>query len=68
MNNLTPSQAFWLGHLYQASEQGVSLPCYAKQQSLNLAELLLWRRRLKVAGVTLPKMTSSLFARVEGVA
>jgi len=68
MNNLTPSQTFWLGHLYQASEQGASLPCYAKQQGLNLAELLLWRRRLQVAGVALPEVKSSLFAAVEVVA
>lgn len=65
---LSSSQAFWLGHLYQASEQGVSLPCYAEQQNLNLAELLLWRRRLQVAGVALPKMAASLFAAVEVVA
>jgi len=54
--------------LYQASEQRVSLPCYAEQQGLNLAELLLWRRRLRVAGVALPKRVSALFASVEVVA
>lgn len=65
---LSSSQAFWLGHLYQASEQGVSLAIYADRQGLNLAELLLWRRRLQVAGVALPEVMSSLFAAVEVVA
>ena len=68
MSNLTPSQAFWLGHLYQASEQGLSLAIYADRQGLKLSELLLWRRRLQVAGVALPEVKSSLFAAVEVVA
>lgn len=68
MINMTPSQAFWLGHLYQASEQGLSLAVYADAQNLKLSELLLWRRRLQVAGVALPEVKSSLFTAVEVVA
>ena len=68
MQHLTSSQAFWLGHFYQASRSGLSLPSYAQQQGLSLAELLLWRRRLQVAGVALPEVKSSLFAAVEVVA
>ena len=68
MTQLSASQAFWLGHLYQASEQGLSLAIYADRQGLKLSELLLWRRRLQVASIALPEVKSSLFAAVEVVA
>lgn len=51
MQHLTSSQAFWLGHFYQASRSGLSLPSYAQQQGLSLAELLLWRKRLQTIGL-----------------
>lgn len=54
MQNLSASQAFWLGHLYQASELNLPLAVYAKQQALSLAEFLLWRRRLQAAGIGIP--------------
>lgn len=68
MKNLSASQAFWLGHLYQASELNLPLAVYAKQQTLSLAEFLLWRRRLKTAGIALPVIAGSLFVAVEVVA
>ena len=68
MQHLTSSQAFWLGHFYQASRSGLSLPSYARQQGLSLAELLLWRKRLQTIGVVLPQTSASLFAVVEVVA
>lgn len=67
MQHLTSSQAFWLGHFYQASRSGLSLTSYAQQQGLSLAELLLWRKRLQTIGVVLPQTSTSLFAVVEVV-
>lgn len=67
MQNLSSSQAFWLGHLYLASKLNLPLAVYAKQHALNLSEFLLWRRRLKNAGITLPVIAGSLFVAVEVV-
>ena len=51
---LNPTRAFWLGHLYCASAQNMPLSDYAASQSLSLADLLAWERRLSVQGVPVP--------------
>lgn len=34
MNELTPTQAFWLGHLFHASSRQLALSDYAQDQAL----------------------------------
>lgn len=53
-HQLTPTQAFWLGHLYHAHSLGLSLSAYAKDQELDFADLMTWRRRLEVQYLVLP--------------
>lgn len=54
MNELTSTQAFWLGHLFHASSRQLTLSDYAREQALNLAALLVWEKRLLVQGVPVP--------------
>ncbi|SEM11409.1 hypothetical protein [Halomonas daqiaonensis] len=54
MNELTSSQAYWLGHLFHASSRQLSLSEYAQEQALDLAALLAWEKRLVVQGVPVP--------------
>jgi hypothetical protein len=54
MTELTSTQAFWLGHLFLASSRLLTLSEYAKEQRLDLAELLTWEKRLVVQGIPVP--------------
>lgn len=54
MNELTSTQAYWLGHLFHASSRQLSLSEYGKEQHLELAALLAWEQRLEVQGVPIP--------------
>jgi|SRR5690625_2219394 len=54
MNELTSTQAFWLGHLFHASSRQLSLSEYADEQSLELADLLCWETHLTVQGIAVP--------------
>jgi hypothetical protein len=54
MNELTPTQAFWLGHLFHASSRQLALSDYAQDQALALSALLAWEKRLVVQGVPVP--------------
>lgn len=54
MNELTTTQAFWLGHLFHASSRQLSLSEYAEEQGLDLAALLVWEQRLVVQSVPVP--------------
>ncbi len=54
MNELTPTQAFWLGHLFHASSRQLALSEYAQDQALALSALLAWEKRLVVQGVPVP--------------
>ncbi|WP_110650263.1 hypothetical protein [Salinicola peritrichatus] len=54
MNELTSTQAYWLGHLFHASSRQLPLSEYAKEQRLDLAELLTWEQRLVVQGIPVP--------------
>jgi transposase len=54
MNELTATQAFWLGHCFHASSRQLALSEYAKEQCLDLAELLTWEKRLVVQGISVP--------------
>jgi len=54
MNELTTTQAFWLGHLFHASSRQRALSEYAQEQGLDLAALLAWEKRRVVQGVPVP--------------
>ncbi len=54
MNELTSTQAFWLGHLFHASSRQLALSEYAVEQRLDLAALMTWEKRLAVQGVVVP--------------
>ena len=54
MTDLTPTQAFWLGHLFHASSRQLPLSEYAAEQGLELASLLAWDQRLVVEEVPVP--------------
>ncbi|WP_239496342.1 hypothetical protein [Salinicola peritrichatus] len=54
MNELTSTQAFWLGHLFHASSRQLALGEYAKEQRLALTELLAWEQRLRVQAIAVP--------------
>lgn len=54
MNELTSTQAYWLGHLYHASSRQLPLNEYAEEQALELASLLAWEQRLAVQSVPVP--------------
>ena len=54
-HQLTPTQAFWLGHLYHAHGLGQSLSDYAQRQGVSLADLMRWERRLVVQHITVPE-------------
>ena len=54
MNELTTTQAFWLGHLFHASSRQRALSEYAQEQGLDLASLLAWEQRLVVQDVPVP--------------
>jgi len=54
MNELTSTQAFWLGHLFHASARQLALSRYAEEQGLALTSLLTWEQRLAVQGVPVP--------------
>jgi hypothetical protein len=54
MNELTSTQAYWLGHLFHASSRQLPLSEYAQEQRLELAALLAWEQRLAVQGVSVP--------------
>jgi len=54
MNELTTTQAFWLGHLFHASSRQRALSEYAQEQGLDLAALLAWEKRLVVQDVPVP--------------
>ncbi|MBZ0332549.1 hypothetical protein KZO25_19750 [Halomonas sp. ANAO-440] len=54
MNELTSTQAFWLGHLFHASSRQLPLSDYAQEQALDLAALLAWEKRLVVQGLPVP--------------
>lgn len=51
---LTPTQAYWLGHLYHASACQLALSEYAEEQAHDLATLLAWETRLTVQGIPVP--------------
>ncbi|WP_170919433.1 hypothetical protein [Halomonas sp. BC2] len=51
MNELTSTQAFWLGHLFHASSRQLALSEYAVEQKLDLAALMTWEKRLAVQGI-----------------
>ena len=66
MNELTSTQAYWLGHLFHASSRKLALSTYADEQGLELAELLAWEKRLMVQGIPLPpRHRPSRFVAVE---
>ncbi|WP_087719957.1 MULTISPECIES: hypothetical protein [Bacteria] len=66
MNELTPTQAFWLGHLFHASSRQLALSDYAQDQALALSALLAWEKRLVVQGVPVPPRRRPLrFVAVE---
>jgi hypothetical protein len=66
MNELTSTQAYWLGHLFHASSRHLPLSTYADEQGLNLASLLAWEHRLMVQGVAVPpRHRPSRFVAVE---
>ncbi|GHC18919.1 hypothetical protein [Aidingimonas halophila] len=52
---LTPTQAYRLGHLYHASIRQLVLSTYADEQTLDLAALMIWEQRLSVQGVPVPR-------------
>ncbi|SHL92070.1 hypothetical protein [Vreelandella subglaciescola] len=54
MNELTSTQAYWLGHLFHASSRQQPLSEYATQQQLDLASLLAWEKRIIVQGISVP--------------
>jgi hypothetical protein len=54
MNELTSTQAFWLGHLFHASSRHLALSDYAQEQGLDLAALMAWEKRLVVQGLPVP--------------
>ena len=54
MNELTSTQAYWLGHLFHASSRQRALSDYAQEQALDFAALLAWEKRLVVQGVPVP--------------
>jgi len=54
MNELTSTQAFWLGHLFYASSRQMALSEYAEEQALDLASLLAWEQRLRVQAIAVP--------------
>lgn len=54
MNELTSTQAFWLGHLFHASSRQLALSDYAVEQRLDLAALMTWENRLAVQGIAVP--------------
>lgn len=54
MNELTSTQAYWLGHLFHASSRQRALSDYAQEQGLDLAALLAWEQRLRVQAITVP--------------
>jgi len=54
MNELTSTQAFWLGHLFHASSRQLALSDYAVEQDLDLAALMTWENRLVVQGIVVP--------------
>ena len=43
-HQLTPPQAFWLGHLYHAHSLNLSLSAYAKDQKLDIIEPVVCER------------------------
>lgn len=51
MNELTSTQAYWLGHLFHASSRQLALSEYAEEQGLELASLLAWEQRLVIQDV-----------------
>lgn len=55
-HQLTPTQAFWLGHLHHAFSVGQSLSDYANEQGLCFADLMAWRQRLIVQKIDVPDM------------
>ncbi|MGJ7462091.1 hypothetical protein ACR80S_13405 [Halomonas sp. MA07-2] len=54
MNELTSTQAYWLGHLFHASSRQLTLSEYAEEQGLELAALLAWEQRLVVQDMPVP--------------
>ena len=54
MNELTSTQAVWLGHLYHAAALDMPLSDYAVSQGVTLADLLTWEKRLTVQGLPVP--------------
>ncbi|WP_163576054.1 hypothetical protein [Halomonas faecis] len=54
MNELTSTQAFWLGHLFHASSRQLPLSEYAEEQGLQLASLMAWEQRLVVQEMPVP--------------
>lgn len=54
MNELTSTQAYWLGHLFHASSRQLPLSEYAEELGLDLAALLTWEQRLLVQDVPVP--------------
>lgn len=66
---LSPVRARWLGYLYHAHALGLSLSDYAARQDVSLAELMAWDRRLREAGIPVPKRhRPARFVAVEVVA
>ena len=53
---LTSTQAFWLGHLHHAFSLGQPLSHYADEQGLCFADLMTWRQRLMVQTISVPDM------------
>ncbi|MGM0859049.1 MAG: hypothetical protein ACQEW0_18610 [Pseudomonadota bacterium] len=66
---LNPTQAFWLGHLYNAAALQMPLSAYAEVQAVTLADLMAWENRLIVQGLPVPpRCLPARFVAVEVVA
>lgn len=50
-NKLTTKQQFWLDHITQAKDLGLSLSAYAKQQNINLKALYNYQTVFRKKGI-----------------
>lgn len=65
---LNPTQAFWLGHLAYAAALQMPLSAYANAQTVTLADLMAWEKRLIVQGFPVPpRCRPARFVAVEVV-
>ncbi|GAA0709432.1 hypothetical protein ACK8HJ_05790 [Vreelandella titanicae] len=65
---LNPTQAFWLGHLCYAAALQIPLSAYVRAQTVRLADLMAWEKRLLVQRFLLPsRCRPARFVAVEVV-